>query len=127
MTSRARTAGLVFVFAWFLLGGIAHFALTDVEMRIVPPSLPMPRLIVLISGVGELVGAAGLLLPRTRRSAGWFLIALTIAVTPANIYMLQHAELFPGVPVWALVLRLPLQLALIALIEWSTRERGHRT
>jgi uncharacterized membrane protein len=72
-----------------------------------------------VTGVFELLGAAGLLSYRTRRAAGWGLFALTIAVTPANIYMLQHADDF-GVPYWLLVLRLPVQLALLVLIAWST-------
>jgi uncharacterized membrane protein len=72
-----------------------------------------------VSGVFELLGAVGLLMGRTRRIAGIGLCLLTIAVTPANIYMLQRADLFP-VPHWALVLRLPLQLGLLALIAWST-------
>jgi uncharacterized membrane protein len=116
---RARVFGIGFVFLWFLIGGIAHFVATDLEMRIVPPSVPWPREVVLISGVFELLGAAGLLWRPSRRIAGWGLFALTILVTPAHFYMLQQPELF-GVPVWALVLRLPLQLALLCLILWST-------
>lgn len=111
--------GLGFVFLWFLIGGIAHFAATDLEMRIVPTYIPWPRATVLISGVFELLGAAALLYQPTRRAAGIGLIALTIAVTPANIYMLERADLF-AVPHWALILRLPLQLALVALIWWSS-------
>jgi len=87
-------------------------------MRIVPPWVPWPRAAVLVSGVFELLGAAGLLWPSTRRVAGIGLFALTIAVTPAHIYMLQRPELF-GVPYWALIARLPLQVALLALIAWS--------
>ena len=113
-------AGLAFVFLWFAIGGVAHFALTETEMRIVPPSIPWPRAAVLVSGVFELLGAAGLLWRPTRRAAGWGLFALTLAVTPAHFYMLQQPELFPAVPYWALVLRLPVQLALLALIWWST-------
>jgi uncharacterized membrane protein len=114
----ARWFALGFVFLWFAIGGIAHFALTDLEIQIVPPYIPQPRATVLISGVFELLGAAGLLFGRTRRTAGWGLLALTVLVTPANIYMLQRPELF-GIPVWLLVLRLPLQAALLALIWWS--------
>jgi uncharacterized membrane protein len=114
-----RRIGLILVFLWFLFGGVAHFSLTDVEMRIVPPAIPWPRAAVLISGVFELLGAVGILIPATRRAAGIGLFLLTIAVTPANIYMLQHAELF-NVPRWALVVRLPFQALLLALILWST-------
>ena len=122
MTRRKR-AGLAIVFLWFFLGGIAHFAFTATEMRIVPPWVPWPRAAVLVSGVFELLGAAGLLWLPTRRAAGWGLFALTLAVTPAHIYMLQRPDLFPSVPHWALVARLPLQLALLALIVWSTATR----
>lgn len=116
---RARRAGLAFVFLWFLVGGIAHFVATDTEMRIVPPYIPWPRAVVLVSGVFELLGAAGLLWRPTRRAAGIGLFLLTVAVTPAHFYMLQHPELFE-VPYLALVLRLPVQAALLALIAWST-------
>jgi uncharacterized membrane protein len=115
---RASRAALAFVFLWFFLVGIAHFVFTEAEMRIVPPYIPWPRGAVLVSGVAELLGAVGLLWPPTRRVAAWGLFALTLAVTPAHIYMLQQPGLFPSVPYWALVLRLPLQVALLALIAW---------
>jgi uncharacterized membrane protein len=125
--SRGKRIGFWFVFLWFLIGGIAHFALTDTEMRIVPPYIPWPRITVLVSGVFELLGAFGLLLPATRRWAGIGLFALTIAVTPANVYMLQAAASF-SVPYWALVARLPLQVGVLAVIAWSTDMiRGPRT
>jgi uncharacterized membrane protein len=120
---KAKLVGLTFVFLWFLIGGIAHFTATATEMSIVPPYIPWPRMTVLVSGVFELLGAAGLLYRPTRRAAGLGLFALTIAVTPANVYMLQRADLF-HVPYWLLVARLPLQLALLALIIWSSRESG---
>jgi uncharacterized membrane protein len=117
-TRRLKLAGVVFVFLWFLIGGIAHFVATATEMGIVPPYIPWPRATVLITGVFELLGAIGLLYPPTRRAAGTGLFILTIAVTPVHIYMLQRADLF-NVPYWALVLRLPVQVALLALIAWS--------
>jgi uncharacterized membrane protein len=125
--ARGQRFALAFVFLWFFIGGIAHFVATDIEARIVPPYIPWPHLTVLVSGVFELLGAFGILWLPTRRSAGIGLFLLTIAVTPANVYMLQRPELF-GFPVWALLLRLPLQLVLLALIAWSTfwplRRRG---
>ena len=116
--------GLCFVFPWFFIGGIMHFVATDLEASIVPPWVPWPRAAVLFSGVLELAGALGILIPQTRKAAGTGLFILTIAVTPAHIYMLQRPELF-GIPMWLLWMRLPLQLALLWLILWSTR-RLHR-
>ena len=122
---RWRRAALIFVFLWFFIGGIAHFAALKLEMSIVPPYIPWPRAAVLVSGVFELLGALGILFPRTHRAAGVGLFLLTIAVTPANVYMLQRSDLF-SVPYWALVLRLPLQIALLALIAWSTNVLGRQ-
>ena len=118
---RARVVGLIIVFLWFFIGGIAHFAATEAEMRIVPPYIPWPWAAVIVSGVFELVGAAGTLWRPTRRMAGIGLVALTVTVTPAHIYMLQQPEMF-GVPMWALWVRLPIQVGLIWLIWWSTTE-----
>ena len=115
-----KVAGVGVVFLWFFLGGIAHFVATQTEMRIVPPSIPHARAVVLVSGVFELLGAFGLLWWRTRPTAGGGLFLLTIAVTPAHLYMLQRPELF-SIPIWALWLRLPIQLVLLALIAWCTQ------
>jgi uncharacterized membrane protein len=123
---RWQRVALALVFLWFFFGGIAHFVLTEQEMRIVPPSLPDPRDIVLISGIFELLGAFGLLLPWTRRLAGWGLFVLTLCVTPAHFYMLQAPEQF-GVPLWLLWLRLPIQVVLLWLIVWGSRWRPTRS
>jgi uncharacterized membrane protein len=117
----ARIIALTIVFLWFFIGGIAHFVITEAEMRIVPPYIPWPLAAVIVSGVFELLGAAGLLWQPTRRLAGLGLMALTVVVTPANIYMLQQPEMFE-VPIWALWLRLPIQAGLLWLIWWSTAE-----
>jgi len=123
--SRPQIIGLAIVFLWFFIGGIAHFVATDLEATIVPPYIPWPVAAVLVSGVFELLGAASILVPSLRRAAGIGLFLLTLAVTPAHIYMLQQPELF-NVPLWALWLRLPVQLALLALIVWSTwKPRGN--
>ncbi len=118
-----RRLMLGFVFLWFFIGGIAHFVFTDLEASIVPPSLPDHRLLVLISGVFELLGAIGILIAPLRSAAGWGLVLLTAAVTPANVYMWQHPDLYPAAPYWALTLRLPIQLLLMLGIWWSTRPR----
>lgn len=118
--TRWQRLALWFVIAWFFFGGLAHFVFTELEASIVPPQVPDAVDVVLATGVLELAGAVGLLLPWTRRLAGWGLFLLTLAVTPANVYMLQRPELFP-IAYWLLVARLPFQAALLWLIAWSTK------
>ena len=88
-----------------------------------PPYLPRPLALVYVSGVFEVLGGVGVLLPRYRKAAGWGLIALLVAVFPANLYMVTASELFTpqGIPLWALWARLPLQLVLIAWVYWVTQ------
>ena len=112
----------LFIFTWFFVGGVMHFSKPDLFLRIVPPIIPYPLAAVYISGAFELLGAIGLGIKSTRSYSGYGLILLTIAVTPANIYMLQHAELFSEVPQWVLLARLPFQLFLIWLIWWCSRD-----
>ncbi|MFC0337039.1 Uncharacterized membrane protein [Kushneria avicenniae] len=126
VTSRSQRLGLAVVFLWFLLGGIAHFFWPAAFASIIPPSLPFKMPAVFITGAFELLGAIGIFMPRYRRAAGIGLIALTLCVTPANVYMWWHAEKFPHVPETALLLRLPLQVLLIICIAWSTNLMGAR-
>jgi uncharacterized membrane protein len=123
-TSVWKSAGLTVVFVWFFIGGITHFALTQFYLRIVPPYIPFPLAAVYVSGAFELIGALAILSRNTRPLAGIGLMALTVLVTPANIYMAQHPGLFPNIPFWMLIARLPLQVLLLWLIWWSTRPAG---
>ena len=115
-----KKAALGIVFLWFAIGGIGHFLTPDFFLKIVPPNLPMRLPAVYISGLFELIGALALLHPKFRRAAGIGLICLTVAVTPANVYMWQHPQLFPQVPEVLLWMRLVLQAALLWLIAWAT-------
>ena len=117
-----RYLARLLVFAWFFIGGIMHFARPDLFVRIVPPYIPYALATVYISGAFELFGAIGLWVKTTRSLAGYGLMLLTVVVTPANIYMLQHADVFSEVPRWALLARLPFQLLLIWLIWWCSRK-----
>jgi len=103
--------------ALFMVAGIFHFLMPASYIKMVPPGFPSPGALVWVSGLFEILGGAGLLLPITRKLAGWGLIALLIAVFPANIYMALHPELF-GLPPWLLWARLPMQLVLGAWV-WS--------
>ena len=105
----------------FVLAGVCHFVLTDQYLRIMPPVFPAPRFLVLLSGACEIGLGAALLLPGWSALAAWGMIALLLAVFPANIYMAIHPELFPKVPGWLLWARLPLQGVLIWWAALYTR------
>ena len=89
-------------------------------MRIVPPVLPFPLFLVYLSGVFEIILGVTLLIPAFTRYAAWGLIALLIAVFPANIYMALNPQLFPDISLPLLYLRLPFQFVLIAWAYWLT-------
>ena len=118
---KLRYVGLAIVFLWFAVGGVFHFVTPDAFVRIVPPYVPYPLAMVYSSGVFELLGAIGILLPKWRRAAGIGLFVLTICVTPANVHMWLHADQFPEISETALLIRLPVQVLLLACIWWSTQ------
>ncbi|MGQ0809993.1 MAG: DoxX family protein [Nitrospiraceae bacterium] len=107
--------------ALFSAAGANHFLNTPFYLSIVPPYLPWPLALVYISGIAE-IGLGGLLLfEQWARLAAWGLIALLVAVSPANIHMALHPELYSWASPLGLWLRLPLQGALIAWAYWYTR------
>jgi uncharacterized membrane protein len=108
----------------FVLAGVLHFVRPDLYVRIMPPYLPWHRELVYLSGLCEVVLGALLLVRRTTTAAAWGLIALLIAVFPANVHMAVNAELYPTIPPVLLWLRLPLQGVLIAWAYWFTRKGG---
>ncbi len=119
MQTFARTAlGLVFIVA-----GAAHFRFPQLYASIVPPYLPAHGTLVALSGAAEIAGGAGVLIPSTRRAAGIGLLALLVAVFPANLYMATNASAFRQfAPASALYVRLPLQ-ALFVLWVWAVTLR----
>lgn len=110
--------GRVLMGVVYVVAGAGHFVATGLYMRMVPDTLPAHRELVLLSGAAEIAGGVGVLVSSTRRAASWGIIALLIAVFPANVAMLQHPGRWPRIPLWALWLRLPLQLPLMA---WAYR------
>ena len=110
------------VFALFFVGaGVNHFIVTDFYLRMMPTYLPMHLALVQISGVAEVVLGLLLLVPGQAPIAAWGLIALLIAVFPANLNMALHPETFPEFGRTALWLRLPIQALLMAWAFWYTR------
>jgi len=124
---RVNQVGLWFVAALFLTSGVSHFLLTRFFVAIMPPYLPLPYAAVYVSGVFEIIGAIGLLLPAYRRPAGIGLFVLTILVTPANIHMALNPELFPAFSKSLLYWRLVAQVALLALIYAAAIRRPQRS
>lgn len=99
----------------FVVAGLFHFVTPAYYLKVMPPYLPYPELLNWISGVAEIGLALLLLFPASRALGAWGLIALLIAVFPANIYMYQaRATVFADYPAWTLLARLPVQ----GLVIW---------
>jgi uncharacterized membrane protein len=113
----ATRAGLCVM---FLFTGAAHFTRTRIDLvRMVPPQLPNPALLVAVTGFAEIAGAIGLLVPMAARAAAYGLIALLVAMFPANLYAARVDHTIGGRPHTPLILRVPLQAFWIFLLWWS--------
>lgn len=119
---RAASVVALFLFAGlFLFSGVNHFLRPDLFLPLMPPVLPAPKVLIYASGAAEILLGIGLLTRRWRRWSAWGLIALLVAVFPANVHMTTHPEMFPAIPEWVLWARLPLQGVLIAWAHGYTR------
>jgi len=121
--SRAAVAAL------FTFTGTMHFVRPRFFEAIVPPAIePQKKEVVAISGVAEIAGAALVLAPASRRLGRWWLLALLLAVFPANIHMAVNPEQIRGLdmrkfPRWALWARLPLQPLAMLWVWHVTRAK----
>jgi uncharacterized membrane protein len=108
--------------------GLQHFFFPAPYLRIIPPFLPWPKLLLWVSGAAEIAGGVGLLVARFRRAAAYGLALLLVAVFPANIYMAVAHLPFPGLlgESWVQWLRLPLQIPLILWALRYTKKRSAR-
>jgi len=118
--STAQRIGLALAAIFYVTAGSLHFIRPEFYLKMMPPYIPWHVTMVLVSGFFEILGGLGLLIPRTRRAAAWGLVALLIAVFPANLYMATNpieagaASVSPAFR-WG---RLPLQLLLIWWVLW---------
>jgi uncharacterized membrane protein len=120
---RSRKRSRLLLGVAFVGAGLNHFVMPRAYQRIVPPSMKdRAQSLVTVSGVAEVVGGLGVLLPWTRRPAGVGLIALLAAVFPANLYMARTPEHFRKIPRWALYARLPLQPLMMWWAWTATRK-----
>jgi uncharacterized membrane protein len=121
-TSRAR----ILVAFFFIIAGAVHFTHPEFYRPMMPPYLPWHTQLIFWSGVFEVLGGVGLLIPRFRRAAGWGLIALLIAVFPANVHIvLEDISLTENTvhPFWMWV-RLPLQAFMIGIVDRVSRSEA---
>lgn len=121
---RLRTSLRLLLALFFVGAGVMHFVRPDLYLRIMPPYLPSPLALVYVSGVFEILGGAGLLVRPLRPAAGYGLLALLVAVFPANVQMaVDSVAGQPGsVRAWVAVLRLPLQVPLLLWVYWCMRD-----
>ena len=124
-----RKTLLVLTAAFFIAIGFLHLVRPAPFVKIVPPFLPHPLIMVYLSGVAEMAGGVGLLIRPLRRAAAWGLVVLLIAVFPANIYMaIDRVQVtVTPLPIWTLWARLPLQFLLIWWVLWCSRGRERRS
>jgi uncharacterized membrane protein len=128
MNNRKELLRVILAVALIIVG-TTHFTAWDQYVRIVPPQLPYPLGLVYLSGFYEILGGIGLLVPPTSQAAAWGLIALFIAVFPANINMAVNHIVIDNIPDSDLlrVLRLPFQPLLIAWAWWYTKPSNIET
>ena len=112
---------------FFIVAGASHFTMPEPYLAIMPSFLPWPEALVAISGMAEIAGGCGILFVRTRKLAVLWLLALLIAVFPANIYATFHGMQIFGraVPAWILWIRLSIQPLLMWWVYnacWKAQE-----
>jgi uncharacterized membrane protein len=102
--------------------GISHFtSMREDLVRMMPPAIPWPRAMVYFTGVCEIAGAIGLLLPDFRPPAAYALVAFFLAVLPANIHAARAGVTLRGKRATNLWLRIPMQAVFIAVALWAAR------
>ena len=120
--SLSRVMGVMYAVA-----GVTHFLAPKSFARAVPPEFPRPRALVYLSGIAEVALGVGMQFDRTRRASAWGIVALLVAVFPANVYMATDdvaVELVPdrlaGLARAAAWVRLPFQAVLVLWAWWHT-------
>lgn len=116
-----RTISVIILAVFFTSAGVYHFTSPGTYLPLMPDYLPWHLGLIYLSGAAEMLGGIGMGFPKWRRLAGWGLIALLVAIFPANLHMLMNHVPLNGkqVPEWILWARLPLQGIWIAWVYWA--------
>jgi uncharacterized membrane protein len=114
-----RTVALWMLALFFMAAGLNHFLHPAPYLSMMPPYLPWPGGLNVISGGAEIIGGLGILLPQVRLISGWGLIALLVAVFPANVNVALHGWKGENIAPWILWARLPFQPLMMALVYWT--------
>lgn len=125
MKSKLKTISLYIFGIFFITAGLFHFLYTNFFLTIMPPYIPWHLEFVYLSGVVEVMLGAGLMYPRTRKFSAYGIIALLIAVFPANIYMAFNNDVLKEMNTSAFIaqwVRLPFQFVLIAIAYWLRKD-----
>lgn len=119
--SRTKAVSLWIMALLYIALGVNHLVNPGVYEPIMPPYLPAHRFLIYLSGACEIALGILVLVPATRKWAAWAIIAMLLAFMPVHIHMLVHAAEYPGIPYWALVVRIPMQGLFILWAWWYTR------
>jgi uncharacterized membrane protein len=125
--TRAAWASLVVQSVFYVASGVNHFWHPSFYLHIMPDHYAHPLSLVRASGVAEILGGVGLLMPVTRRFSAFGIAAMLAVFFDVHIFMLRHAARFAEVPGWVLWARLPLQFLLIAWALYYARQTEART
>lgn len=97
----------------YVLTGLNHFRNPRMYQKIIPPYLPNPKALNYLSGIAEIILGIGVCIPMFSKISAWGIVALLIAVFPANVFMFTDKKAGFGLPKLILLLRLPLQIVLM--------------
>ena len=124
MLTSKKDISRILISLMFIFIGILHFKITEKFILIVPPIIPYAKEVVYISGIFEILGGIGILIPKLRRQAAFGLILLLIIVFPANIYMAIYNIQLGGILNNSILqwLRLPLQMVFIGYVYWCSKD-----
>ncbi|ODP36849.1 DoxX family protein [Sphingomonas turrisvirgatae] len=119
--SRWRRIARLALAGFYLLAGIGHLVFTDAMVRITPDWVPMARAVVIMTGICELIGAAGLLTRQWRVAAGWAFAVYALCVFPANVkHAMIDVSAGTGLSAWYHIPRLLVQPLIIWWALWAS-------